>query len=211
MNGALWTIKIELMFYLSVPPILWLCRRLHRDIVLIALIFLSVVWRIYFAAHDQIARQLPGQLSCFLVGTLIFYHLAFFKRHGRILMFAAAALYLLHTHTGWLLLRPFAVSSLTLGACLLAPHVEGPARWGDFSYGTYVLHFPIIQSVVAMGVFDISPWLGLIVSLFLVAMAAVLSWKFIESPALRYGKARKTRQSPISAPLDCPPAKCNVP
>jgi len=206
MNGALWTIKIEVMFYLAVPIIVWLCRRLHRDAVLWTLFALSIAFRIAFAAHEKIAIQLPGQLSYFMIGTLIYYHLAWFKRHGVWLMIAAAVAYGLHVWTGWYILRPAAVAGLTIGACLLLPHIEGPARWGDFSYGTYILHYPIVQCIVAAGLYSVHPWLALLVTLIAVSCAASLSWFFVEKPSLTHSKSRRLRQAALHATANYPAA-----
>lgn len=82
MNGALWTIKIEVMFYIFVPILVWLCRRLHRDAVLWSIVLLSIVYRVAMARHETLSMQLPGQLSFFMAGALIHYHLKFFEAHG---------------------------------------------------------------------------------------------------------------------------------
>ncbi len=206
MNGALWTIKTEVAFYVCVPIIVWLCRRLHRDAVLGAILLLSIAYRIVFASHETLALQLPGQLCFFLVGSFIYYYLPEFKRHGRWLMPVAALLYILHVYTGWFFLRPFAVSSLTLGACFLLPQIVGPTRWGDFSYGTYVLHYPILQSIIAIGIFRINPWLGLATTIVLVGAAACFSWFIVEKPSLEHAKGRSIRQAALGAAPNYPPA-----
>jgi peptidoglycan/LPS O-acetylase OafA/YrhL len=199
MNGALWTIKIELMFYVSVPIIIWLCRRLNRDAVLWFLFASSIVFHNH--ASGKMGVQLPGQLSYFMVGALVHYHLAFFMRYGRWLMLAAAICYGIHYWTGWFLVRPLAIAALTLGAALLLPHIKGPTRWGDFSYGTYVLHWPLIQVVVATGLYRVHPWIGFLASITLVATGAVFSWFVVEKPALAHAHARshsrKTAQPAI--------------
>jgi peptidoglycan/LPS O-acetylase OafA/YrhL len=206
MNGALWTIKIEVMFYIAVPMIVWVCRRTNRDAVLWALIVLSIIYRLKTAAHETLSVQLPGQLSFFLAGTLIYYHLDFFKRHGRWMMLGSVALFALHTWTGWFALRPLAVGGLVLGACLLLPQVKGPTRWGDFSYGTYILHWPIIQSMIEAGAFTVHPWRGLAMTVCIVATGAVLSWNFIEKPCLAHAKSRKLRQAALGVTANFPPA-----
>ncbi len=73
---------------------------------------------------------------------------------------------------------------LTLGAALLLPVFRGPTRWGDFSYGTYVLHWPIIQVVVALGLYRYHPWAAMSLSILLLAIGATISWFFIEKPSL---------------------------
>jgi peptidoglycan/LPS O-acetylase OafA/YrhL len=206
MNGALWTIKIEVMFYLAVPVLVWLCRRLHRDAVLWTLIVLSVVYRVALVRHESLDLQLPGQLSFFLVGTLIYYHLAFFKKHGKWFVLAAVLCYALHVWKGWFFPRPLATATLTLGASLLLPQIKGPTRWGDFSYGTYILHYPIVQMIVAMGLYSVHPLAALLVTVVIVAVAASLSWFLIEKPALAHSKSRRLRQAALGAAPTYPPA-----
>lgn len=193
LNGALWTIKIEVMFYIMVPLIVWVCRRLNRDAVLWTLFVLSVIFRIIVAKHETLAVQLPGQLSFFMIGALIHYHLPFFEKHGKWLMIGAALLYALHATTGWFFPRPAAIATLTLGASLLLPAVKGPTRWGDFSYGVYVLHWPIIQLVVAAGVYSTHPWFALVLTLLSIAIAAPLSWFFVEKPSLALAHSRRIK------------------
>ncbi len=206
MNGALWTIKIELMFYVAVPFIAWICKRINRDAVLWSLFALSAIFRTVYADHEKIAIQLPGQLSFFMIGAIVYYHLAWFKRHGLWLMAAAAACYVAHIYTGWFFLRPFAISGLTMGACQLLPHIEGPTKWGDFSYGTYILHYPIIQLAVAAGFFNLNPWLALTGTVLVVAGTAGLSWFFVEKPSLTHSKSRRLRQAALHQTANYPAA-----
>ena len=183
-DGALWTLKIEVMFYLVVPLIVWVCRKLRRDAVLWVLFALSIVYRLAMAKHVTLMLQLPGQLSFFMIGALVHYHQKFFYKYGWWLMAGAGALFALHKLTGWFAFRPAAVATLILGAALLLPVVKGPTRWGDFSYSTYVLHWPILQLVVAAGVFALHPWGGMALAFLMIAVGAVISWFLVEKPAL---------------------------
>lgn len=193
MNGALWTIKIEVMFYIAVPIIVWLCRRLNRDAVLWTLFALSIVYRVLMADHNTLALQLPGQLSFFMIGALIHYHVQWFEAHGRWLTLGAVLLYLAHVATGWFLFRPAAIATLTLSASLLFPVVKGPTRWGDFSYGIYVLHWPIIQLFVAAGLYRSRPFVALVLTLLTVVIGAVISWFVIEKPSLALAHSRRIK------------------
>jgi peptidoglycan/LPS O-acetylase OafA/YrhL len=181
------------MFYIAVPLIVWLCRKLNRDAVLVALFCASVAYRL-LVKEAHAAVQLPGVLSFFLAGALVHYHHAAFMRYGKYLMLVAAVLLGLHEWTHWFFLRPVSIPFLVLGAALLLPVVKGPTRWGDFSYGTYVLHWPVLQLVIATGLFAIHPWLAVLVSLVLVAIGAVISWFAVENPALAYAHRRKKRR-----------------
>lgn len=204
-NGSLWTIKIEVMFYCAVPMIVWCGRKLNRDAVLVAFLVLSCIYRMIFQ-ESKAGLQLPGQLSYFLVGALIFYHLPLFRRYGTWFMLGSVAVHSIHLWTHWVALRPLSVSTLTLGACILLPHIEGPTRWGDFSYGSYLLHFPIIQSLVAIGLFRYSAAISLPVTFACIALAAAFSWFAVERPSLQHSKSRRLRQQAAHLTPDYPPA-----
>jgi peptidoglycan/LPS O-acetylase OafA/YrhL len=201
MDGALWTIKVEVSFYVLVPVIVWLCRRLNVDVVLWALFIASIAFRIVFAKHEKLVIQIPGQLSYFIMGGLIYYHLKFFTKYGKWILPAALLCVLVHYKTGWQFLGPLSIPPLTLGIALLLPVVKGPARWGDFSYGTYVLHFPIIQVLISFGIFSAHPWLGVLLTLTIVAILAAFSWFFVEKPSLDHAHARAQRLKPSFASL----------
>lgn len=76
-NGALWTLKIEVMFYLSVPLFVLLFRRLG-NLPIIAIAYIgSTTYAALFSwlaektgagFYLELGRQLPGQLSYFLAG-----------------------------------------------------------------------------------------------------------------------------------------------
>ena len=206
MNGALWTIKIEVMFYFAVPVIVWLCRKFQREAVLVTLFVLSLVYHWYFRSSETMQVQLPGQLSFFMGGALIYYHLGFFRKKGWWLLAGAVVLFVAHTWTGWFALRPAAVAVFILAGCFLLPHFEGPARWGDFSYGTYIIHYPIVQWMVEAGWFHANPWVALVVTLALVAVGALLSWNLVEKPSLAHAKSRKTREAALGHAANYPPA-----
>lgn len=204
-NGALWTIKIEIMFYCVVPMIVWCYRKWNRDAVLVTLCLLSWIFRMVFK-ETKAGLQLPGQLSYFIVGALIFYHLPWFKRNGVWLMVAAAALHGVHLWTGWFVLRSVSVPMLTLGACQLLPHIEGPTRWGDFSYGTYLLHFPIIQGLVALHAFRFGTAAGLCIVFSTIAAAVAFSWFVVERPSLQHSRSRRLRRQAAHLDANYPPA-----
>lgn len=188
-NGALWTIKVELMFYVAVPIIVWLGNRMNRDAVLVAVLIASLIYR-YAVGEGRFAEQLPGQLSFFMVGALIYYHVDAFYRYGKYLAGIAAVMITVHEFTHWFFLRPLSIPVLTLAAALLLPVVKGPTRWGDFSYGIYVLHWPVIQTLTAAGLYARHAWLALLATLAIVATGAVISWFSVEKPALTFAHTR---------------------
>jgi peptidoglycan/LPS O-acetylase OafA/YrhL len=200
MDGALWTIRVEIMFYCAVPVAAWLCRKLGRDRFLVSTAMASIFYRyvmegrlLLHVPHRSLAVALPGQWSFFAVGALIYYHLDWFRRYGRWLVVPALALYVATYFVDGLAFRPLAIPILVLAFCFLAPEMKGPARYGDFSYGTYLMHWPIIQTLVAFGLFTRWPYLALGVTVVLVALAAGVSWFFVEKPILKQRSASGNR------------------
>ena len=70
-------------------------------------------------------------------------------------------------------------------------------RYGDFSYGFYILHFPVLQTMVVLGVFAWSPFAALAIACAVVLTLAVLLWHLVEQPFLarssHFVKATKLR------------------
>ncbi|MEO0881683.1 MAG: acyltransferase [Pseudomonadota bacterium] len=200
-NGALWTLKIEVMFYIALialgPLILRLKRQSARAIIicLVVLYALGEVWRIWFEAlavtEDrriwyQLARQLPGQMAFFVSGIAMW------------------------IWRDWIAARLSAIwrtSILLLAISVLVPEGEflraaglagiiaglawarGPdlpaAKYGDISYGLYICHFPIVQALVAAGAFALDPWLGSALAIALTVGTSFALWHCVERPALR--------------------------
>jgi peptidoglycan/LPS O-acetylase OafA/YrhL len=75
---------------------------------------------------------------------------------------------------------------ITILWCALAlPQLFDAARWGDLSYGVYIIHFPIVQVIVALGLFSTSPALACVVSVVAILLGSALMWWTVERPSLR--------------------------
>lgn len=207
-NGALWTLKIEVMYYLFVPVLAWLMGRFGRWRVIVALYVLSVLYTIgtglsysYTGAELwlRLQRQLPGQLSYFLVGVGLYY--LHDRLKGRWTALAAAALLLFVTMTVSVnplltfLLEPLALGILVIFAATALPYLGNFARYGDFSYGIYIIHFPVVQLLVAGGAFGANPWAAAFAALVLVVGLSALSWYAVERPFLRPRSHYRAAQS----------------
>ena len=202
-NGALWTLKIEIMFYL-VLPVFALLLRLAGSLrwALFVLTYVAAEsWRLGFeqlgiAQGDptflELSRQLPGQMSFFIVGIA----LAAWRDH---ISWRWSLPLLGIGLTMASLVIPAAEVGRALGLGLVAvwlaigiPRVFDPARFGDLSYGIYIVHFPIIQAVIAAGLFAGSIAVGFAASLGLALVAALLLWWLVERPALRRDSAYRS-------------------
>ena len=103
-----------------------------------------------------------------------------------LILCASAALFLATSKTdARFFFEPFFYSSLVLFLSTKAIKNLGIGRYGDISYGIYLYHFPIIQLLVYLKVFEIEPYLGLLATLALTITAALCSWHFIEKRFLK--------------------------
>jgi peptidoglycan/LPS O-acetylase OafA/YrhL len=213
-NGALWTLKIEAMFYLTVPIIVYLFRKYSRLPILVLVYCSSVAYAGLFAAAAQrtgsgayveLGRQLPGQLSYFMAGAALYYFLPLFER--RINYFLAAAALILAANMAFPLplFEPFALATVVVFFGLFL-YVGNFGRHGDFSYGFYILHFPIIQIFLHTGWFRESPWYFLVSVVLATTTGAIAMWHLVEKRfLLRSSHYVAANTSPReSAPKDIP-------
>ena len=190
-NGALWTLKIEVMFYIALPLIWLLIKKKGMLCTLTwAAMFLGAeIWRQFFLHYDhgysaQLARQLPGQMGYFAAGMWLnqkWHLLEAPKFWSALIGVALVALTiwqpLLH------ILRPVGLALIIVWIARAAGPALSAARYGDMSYGVYITHFPIIQACIAAGLYA-SPIIGLSVSLGLTFIASFALWHLVEKRAL---------------------------
>ncbi len=201
-NGALWTLKIEVMFYIALPVISWVLTKSGRAAVFTLLIIYigAEAWRGYFEwlAYNpievsgasqklflQLSRQLPGQLSFFISGIVLWMFRHELQKRWFISGVAGMALIIVSYFS---VFEPLRAAGLALAIASIA-YAPGPklnaARYGDISYGVYITHFPIVQALVAVGLFQLSPALGALVAALLVVGSSFVLWRVIERPMLR--------------------------
>jgi peptidoglycan/LPS O-acetylase OafA/YrhL len=193
-NGALWTLKVEFLFYLLVPLIVTASRKVGKITALTSVYILSVSYSLLMnhLAHItgagfylELQRQLPGQLTFFVAGATCYYYLPYLAKYSTWLVSLAVLGFLLQTWLPWNAIQPIALSiSVVYFACII-PYLGNFSKYGDFSYGIYIIHFPILQLVTSYGLFDKTPWIALFSASILVMIMAFLLWHFVEKPFLR--------------------------
>lgn len=202
-NGSLWTIKVEVAFYILLPLILLAVRRVGLWPVAVALYVGGVAWRYGMtemstgpdgARYAGLATHLPGQLAYFACGIVA--QMVNPSRKGLLQAGAVALGVLLLTGpVGRALAEPALYAALVLGLALHLPYLGNASRFGDFSYGLYLIHFPLLQSMIALGMLKDATLLPTLTFAVLLAAGAWLSWTLVEKPFLR----RKPRGAPSVA------------
>jgi peptidoglycan/LPS O-acetylase OafA/YrhL len=207
-NGALWTLKIEVMFYLSVPIFILFFRKLALLPILILAYCSSVAYAEIFTLisertgspfYAELSRQLPGQISYFMAGAFFYYYLPLFERYTGYFLLAAASILLANIFHPLPLLEPFALATIVVffGLFLYAGNF---GKYGDFSYGLYILHFPIIQILLYSDWFSESPWYFLLAVIAITTAGAIAMWFLVEKRFLfRKNHYITTTSSPVNS------------
>ena len=193
-NGALWTLKIEVMFYLFVPFAAITFRKFNRLGVILLFYAISILysWLLLGKAKEsgasiylELQRQLPGQLTYFMAGAAAYYYYNYLRKFKVLAVSFALIVFLFKSSVPWLIFEPVVLAILVVSLAYLIPYLGNFGKYGDFSYGIYIAHFPILQTLIYYGLFNKSPWLALTLSSFLTLCVAFLLWHFIEKPFLR--------------------------
>jgi peptidoglycan/LPS O-acetylase OafA/YrhL len=187
-NASLWTIKIEVMFYLAVPIFVFLFRKFSRLPVLILVYCSSIAYAEILEGvarstdkgiYEELSRQLPGQLSYFMAGAFFYYFLPLFERHVKYFLAAAALILAINFGFPLPLLEPFALATVVIFVGLFG-YLGNFGNYGDFSYGMYILHYPIIQTILHFGWFQNNPWSFLAVAMAATTVGAIAMWHLVE-------------------------------
>jgi len=203
-NGALWTLKIEVLFYLSVPLLYWLCKKFGTKLVLGTLFILSCLWKYGFEIlgsrstlpavftfdrsrniYSQLAVQFPGQLAYFIAGIVLLLYFDKLKHYFGVILAATVALYLVdHFFTGAILDSGGTLDLLWISGIVFMfgfwRYFGNFSKYGDFSYGVYIVHWPILQTLVAFRLYRLNPFVFLAIAVSLIASAAFLMWHLVE-------------------------------
>ena len=207
-NGALWTLKVEVMFYALVPAFVWLFRRFGLFRILVLFYMLSVLYLLGVrelaattgqSAFLRLQYQFPGQLTYFLAGGLLYYREAALHRwlfRGAMLAIPILSFPIPVVEA---VIGPIALAFLTVWFATQFRYLGNFGRHGDFSFGVYTFHFPILQWMISRGWFATNPIEALIGACTLVMVSAFVSWHVVEKPFLlrssHYVKATREQAS----------------
>lgn len=191
LNGALWTIKVEVMLYFLVPGLIYFFKKFGQKKTTVFLFTLSVIWVYFFdflysGSHAQeLARQFPGQLSYFSLGAFFSVNEKALKNIMLIALVSLIFLFLINNPLAKLIIDPIAYSSIVIFLSLDACKSLNLGKYGDISYGIYLYHFPIIQLLISLQLFKFNIWIGLAAVILFTLIAALVSWHSIEKRFLK--------------------------
>lgn len=208
LNGSLWTIAVELQFYVMIPLFYWALRLKSRgqgDVkVVLAIVFFVIAQKICISLvesnPDRLLIKLMGVsfvpwFYMFLVGVL--FQRNFEKLHSLLAgkAWAVIPLYLISTgfiirYTDWgfgneialplYLLLAIAVFSVAYSVPNLSRKLF---KGNDFSYGVYIYHIPVINIMLSYKLTGEWGWFLLVFAATI--SLALLSWYLVEKPCLQ--------------------------
>jgi peptidoglycan/LPS O-acetylase OafA/YrhL len=216
-NGSLWTIPLEIQFYLTVPLLSLLVARRYGQQALIGLfvLFLAIALWARIAMPSLMGYPDAEPLSVKLLRYSFIPHYFLFL--------AGMIAYRLRLSTHWAIagrglpwiLAVLAFSlvqnksafsgvfgSLLVGGCTLACAYT-PTRlrqyFGgtDVSYGVYIYHGLLVNLALCAGLHG--RWTGLLLVVTASFLVALLSWHFVEKPALGFKRMLARRSLPSTA------------
>lgn len=195
-TGPIWTLRFEALAYVMTAVLLFL--GLHRNKLITLVLTFGATALFILDLQTNMLTELSGTLgslarfmTCYLYGVCA-YQFASYKSAGWKLVVlgiaAGAALLYLGTAAGEVVLN-IALAPLIFGLAYSKaklPNWLNPQT--DYSYGLYICHWPIYQ--ILLNVFPNAPVFPLLIlaGLPLAFIAAGLSWKFVEKPALKLKK-----------------------
>lgn len=195
-NPALWTLKIEVGFYLILPLlILWLRRNKRPWLIVLLIYLLAIIYRNGLNAlgdysHNSfyifLARQLPGFMSYFCVGICTFLYKDRFLLYKNYLILPAILVFALEYHFGVEIFTPLAWGIIVLWAAYSLKGLNNFAKYGDISYGIYIYHAPILKTLLTLGVFTrIGVWPASALYILSVVSVSLCSWHLLEKRVLK--------------------------
>ncbi len=197
-NGALWTIKIEIGFYLSIPILVYLMKRFPSKMIFYALLYGSSLCYHFLIAfmgnHNPekaalmglLEHQLPAYFTYFAAGML----LHDFKKECINLPYYVYIIALCDLVFEYLMgitiLFPLSIALMVIGFAYRFPVLNRWGKHGDVSYGIYLIHFPMIQAAVQLGFFQEYPFGLVAITIIVIVMClAFISWHLLEKRFLR--------------------------
>ena len=194
-NGSLWTLKIEIMLYATVPIAFALLKRYAKPVVLLGIFAFSITYKEIFACLYQqsgnafyaiLERQVGSQLIYFYAGTAVLLYFEYLMRYAKPLLLTVWAVYLLNNRLpGYDYFSPFVFALLLILTAYQLPKLNIVHHLPNLSYGIYLFHAPIIQAATQLGLPQQHPWLAFVLCLLTTVGLAYLSWHCIEKPFLK--------------------------
>ena len=211
LNGPIWTIAVELQFYIAVPILYWMFGlakplRSNMKIVILILFFMMIhlaYYRFYEEFHNNIIFKIWGVsflpwIYMFLVGTLFQRNYSTLSRllSGKVLYLLPVYLifaYISVNYFGWTMgngINP--VLFVLLASLLFSFAYSCPAlsnnilKGNDISYGVYIYHIPVVNLLMYYGYVSNISYVFMAITITI--LLAIIFWLLIEKNSMKFKK-----------------------
>jgi peptidoglycan/LPS O-acetylase OafA/YrhL len=211
LNGSLWTISVELQFYLLTPLLYWLLKNKNGErsnfkliVILIIFIFIHLLYSSLSSSFDDFLLfklfkvSFAPWLYMFLIGVLFQRNFEtifqlFVNKFKYLISIYILFSYITTHYFSWQMgntINPVLFLLLAISIFSMAYSIPYLSRKSlkdiDISYGIYIYHIPIINLFIYYGLLGEVYLFNLM--LLLTFLLAVMSWFIIEKPILKYKK-----------------------
>lgn len=183
-NGSLWSMKVESLFYVLVPMIIWLVGKAGKHTVMAAVMAASVLFYNILPVQLQYFTYFFGGMSVLL------YFDSFMKFKYLIISVAALNEFILYSGICPALnftaqsLEPIFFTATLLFVAYNVKSLNFMRRYDNITYGLFLYHFPVIQVFIYFGLPEHHFWLSFLSITFVTAALAYMSWIWIEKPLM---------------------------
>ncbi|KAB7668459.1 acyltransferase family protein [Bacillus sp. B1-b2] len=188
-NGSLWTLYFEFIFYLVVA-MLGVLRLLKKRIVLpLYLITLVALFLQYFPIDVRFIYLFAFYAAGMLV--YLFRDKIYINNYSAIISLVSLIV-LTYFDYFQIAFSVFGTYLIMYLAFSYTNVFHNFSKYGDFSYGLYIYAFPIQQLITMTFNNEISPYFNFIIALPLTLIFAIFSWHIIEKPAIKLKNIKLT-------------------
>ena len=188
-NSPIWTLKGEILMYISVfflgcINIYRSKNSIKREFPLIIVVFIYVI--ALQLNYDYVFKSALPWILFFMLGVLVYALRRYLSiRISYLIILWGVVLILMHLKIfGY---KYYIVPALVYGIFVISYHPSLQmgkfSKYGDFSYGLYIYAFPIQQILMTVNP-DMTTIANFSFSYAITFPIAVLSWHFVEKPAL---------------------------
>lgn len=195
-NPSLWTLKIEVGFYLIIPLLfLWLRKTKRPWLALLILYVFALIYKngLYGLSdytgkeiYAFFGRQLPGMMTYFAVGIGAYLYKEWFLRYKNQLLLPALVIMIIEHYLDVEIFTPLVWGIIVLWAAYSLKALNNFAKYGDISYGIYIYHGMLLKILLTVGCFTT---LGIIpaslIYIGLVIVVGLASWHLLENRFLK--------------------------